>query len=195
MTTLLLVRHGETDWNRDERFQGQADPPLNQTGRAQSVDLSVTLAAETLSAVYSSPLQRAFETATIIAAAHGLEPSTVDALREMYDGSWEGLTRTEVEERFPDQYARWLEHERGPDDGESYPELGGRVVPALLEIAAAHPNERILAVTHAGPIRAALAHADGVTYEEARRRGPAIANALIVEIAVGNGNLSRIACA
>jgi broad specificity phosphatase PhoE len=191
VTTLLLVRHGETDWNRDERFQGQADPPLNQTGRDQSVDLSVLLAAEALTAVYSSPLQRALETAEIIAAAHGLEPVAVDALREMYDGSWEGLTRTEVRERFPDQYARWLERRRGPDDGESYEALGARVVPALLEIAAAHPGERILAVTHAGSIRATLAHADGISYEEARRRGPAVENGTVVELAAENETLRR----
>ncbi|HUK95572.1 MAG TPA: histidine phosphatase family protein [Gaiellaceae bacterium] len=191
MTTLLLVRHGETDWNRDERFQGQADPPLNQTGRSQAVDLSVLLAADPLSAVYTSPLQRAFETAEIIAAAHGLEPSTVEALREMYDGSWEGLTRAEVEERFPHEYARWLEHRRGPGDGESYDGLCGRVVPAILEIAAAHPNGRVLAVTHAGPIRATLAHADGISYEEARKRGPAIENGSLVELAIEDGDLRR----
>ena len=103
MTTLLLVRHGETDWNRDERFQGQANPPLNETGRAQAVGLSVALAATPLGAVYTSPLERAFVTAEIIAAPHDLEPVMVAQLREMYDGSWEGLTRAEVEARFPDQ--------------------------------------------------------------------------------------------
>ena len=192
MTTLLLVRHGETDWNRDERFQGQANPPLNQTGRAQAVTLSVALAATPLGAVYTSPLERAFVTAEIIAAPHGLEPVTVAELREMYDGSWEGLTRAEVEARFPDQYARWLEHRRGPDDGESYEELGRRVVPALLEIGGAHTNGRVLVVTHAGPIRAALAHVDSISYEEARERGPSIDNASVVELAVENGNLRRI---
>jgi broad specificity phosphatase PhoE len=192
LTEILLVRHGETDWNRDERFQGQANPPLNETGRAQAVELSVALAATPLSAVYASPLQRAIVTAKIIAAPHGLEPVTVAQLLEMYDGSWEGLTRAEVEARFPDQYARWLDHRRGPDDGESYEELGRRVVPALLEIGGAHTNGRILAVTHAGPIRAALAYVDGITYEEARERGPSIDNASVVELAVEDGKLRRI---
>ncbi|HXZ56418.1 MAG TPA: histidine phosphatase family protein [Gaiellaceae bacterium] len=192
MTTLLLVRHGETDWNRDERFQGQANPPLNETGRAQAVGLSVALAATPLGAVYTSPLERAFVTAEIIAAPHDLEPVMVAQLREMYDGSWEGLTRAEVEARFPDQYARWLEHQRGPDDGESYEELGRRVVPALLEIGEAHTNGRVLAVTHAGPIRAALAYVDGISYEEARERGPALDNASVVELAVENENLRRM---
>jgi broad specificity phosphatase PhoE len=191
MTRLLLVRHGETDWNREQRFQGHADPPLNQTGRAQAVDLSVALAAEPLAAVYSSPLRRALETAEIVAAAHGQEPATVDALREVDVGSWEGLTRTEVEERQPEQFARWLNHEQGFEDGETYEQLSGRVIPALFELASAHPGERILAITHGGPIRAALAHVDAVSLGEARRRGPAIANGFVVELAVVDGNLRR----
>ena len=83
MTTILLARHGETDWNRENRFQGHADPPLNETGRAQAAELAAALIAEPLAAVYSSPLRRAFETAQILAAPHGLEPVPVDALREV----------------------------------------------------------------------------------------------------------------
>jgi broad specificity phosphatase PhoE len=192
MTTILLVRHGETDWNRENRFQGRADPPLNQTGRAQAVDLSVTLAAEELAAVYSSPLRRALETAEIVAAAHDQEPATIDALREVDVGSWEGLTRTEVEDRYPEQFARWLEHEQGYEDGETYEQLSGRVIPALFALAETHPTERILAVTHGGPIRATLAHLDEVSHGEARRRGPTIVNGFVVELAAENGNLRRI---
>src|SRR6187200_544713 len=87
VTTILLARHGETDWNREGRFQGHADPPLNRTGRDQAVELSVALMAEDLAAVYSSPLQRALETAEIVAASRGLEPVTVAALREVDVGS------------------------------------------------------------------------------------------------------------
>jgi len=192
MMTILLVRHGETDWNRENRFQGRADPPLNQTGRAQAVDLSVTLAAEPLAAFYSSPLRRALETAEIVAAAHGQAAVTIDALREVDVGSWEGLTRTEVEERYPEQFARWLDHEQGYEDGESYEQLTGRVIPALFALAETHPGERILVVTHGGPIRAALAHVDDVSHAEARKRGPTIVNGFVIELAVENGNLRRI---
>ena len=100
MTTILLARHGETDWNREGRFQGWADPPLNATGCAQAVELSVELMAEDLAAVYSSPLRRAYETAEVVAASRGLEPVTVDALREVDVGSWSGLTRAEIDARF-----------------------------------------------------------------------------------------------
>ena len=194
MTRLLLARHGETDWNREQRFQGHADPPLNQTGRAQAVDLSVALAAEPLAAVYSSPLRRALETAEIVAAAHGQEPVTVDALMEVDVGSWQGLTRAEVEERYPDQFARWLDHVDGFGfaNGESYEQLSGRVIPALLQLEADHPGERILTVTHGGPIRTALAHVDAVSHAEARTRGPTIVNAFVVELDVEEGNLRRV---
>ena len=192
MTTILLARHGETDWNREGRFQGHADPPLNRTGRAQAVDLSVELMAEDLAAVYSSPLRRAFETAEVVAASHGLEAVAVEALREVDVGSWSGLTRAEIEERFPEQFGRWLDYGQGWEDGETYDEMGRRVVGALLEIAATHEGERVLAVTHGGPIRAALAFAAGTSHSEARRTGPTIGNGFIVELAVGDGAFRQL---
>ncbi len=192
MTTILLARHGETDWNRDFRFQGHADPPLNEVGRAQAAKLSATLAAEALAAVYSSPSRRALQTAEVVAAAHGLEPVEVEALREVDVGSWEGLTRSEIEKRFPQQYARWLEGGQGWNDGETYEQMGVRVVAALLELAAAHVGEGILAVTHGGPIRAAFAFANGTTHTEERRRGPAIDNAFVVRFVVEDGTFRQL---
>ena len=103
MATLLLVRHGETDWNIENRFQGHADPPLNETGREQSRELARELAGERLVAVVSSPLRRAtLETAETIAAAHDLPLRQEPGLREVDLGSWTGLTRTEVEARDPE---------------------------------------------------------------------------------------------
>jgi broad specificity phosphatase PhoE len=192
VTTILLARHGETDWNRDNRFQGHADPPLNETGRTQAAELAVALGRQELTAVYSSPLRRALETARVVAAPHGLEPVPVEALREVDVGSWQGLTRTEIEQRFPEQFARWLEYERGWADGESYDEMGRRVVAGLLELAAAHQGERILAVSHGGPIRAAFAFADGTSYADARRLGPTIGNVFVAEFVVEAGALRRL---
>ena len=192
MTTILLARHGETDWNREGRFQGWADPPLNATGRAQAVDLSVQLMAEELAAVYSSPLRRAYETAEVVAASRGLEPVTVDALREVDVGSWSGLSRAEIEQRFPEQYARWLDYGRGWEDGETYEQMVDRVVEALQELAEARDGERILAVTHGGPMRAASAFADRVSYAEARRRSPVVGNTAVLEFAVEAGALRRL---
>ena len=192
MTTILLARHGETDWNREGRFQGHADPPLNRTGRDQAVELSVALMAEDLAAVYSSPLQRALETAEIVAASRELEPVIVAALQEVDVGSWSGLTRTEVEQRFPEQYARWLDYGQGWEDGETYDEMGTRVVAALLELAAAHGRERVLAVTHGGPIRAAFAFAAGTSHAQARRTGPQVGNVFVAEFAFEDGALRRL---
>ena len=192
MTTILLARHGETDWNRDGRFQGHADPPLNDTGRSQGAALAVELKDVELAAVYSSPLRRAFETAELVAAPHRLTPVAVEALREVDVGSWQGLTREELEARVPEQFARWLDYGQGWDDGESYEALARRVVAALLRLAAAHDGERILAVTHGGPIRAALAFANGSSYGDARRLGPRIGNVFIAEFAAESGALRRL---
>ena len=192
MTTILLARHGETDWNREGRFQGHADPPLNATGRAQAARLAAELAEVGLAAVYSSPLRRAIETARVVAAAHDLAPIPLDALREIDVGSWQGLTRAEIEPRFPDQFARWLDYEQGWADGETYEEMGQRVVATLLELAAEHEGEQILAVTHGGPIRAAFAFANGTSHADARRLGPRIANVFLARFAVESGALRRL---
>jgi broad specificity phosphatase PhoE len=144
MTELLLVRHAETDWNRDGRWQGHADPPLNEAGRAQAHALAATLAGEQLDAIYTSDLRRAAETAAILGAALS-RPVTPDPdLREIDVGSWSGLTREEVAERFPD----WDTH-----DGESLDALQARIVAAVRRIADRHPDGLVLIVTHGGSIR------------------------------------------
>ena len=171
MTTLLLARHGETDWNRDHRFQGHADPPLNEDGRRQAREFAEQIAGERIAAIYSSPLRRALETAEIVAERLGLDVTPVDALREIDVGEWQGLTRSEVEERYPEAFARWIGFGQGWQRGETYEQMGKRVRDALREFAARHAGEIVLVVTHGGPIRAALAAAEGISHEEARRRG------------------------
>jgi ribonuclease H / adenosylcobalamin/alpha-ribazole phosphatase len=192
MATLLLVRHGETDWNRENRFQGHADPPLNEAGREQARELATRLAGEPLSAVFTSPLRRARETAEVVAAERGLHALPEPGLLEIDVGSWSGLTRTEVEQRFPDGYRRWLDLASGWDDGETYEVLAERVVRTLLRIAAAHDGEPVLLVTHSGPIRAAVAAADGIPYAEARRAVRAIGNCSVFRLAVEGRDLRRI---
>ena len=191
-TTIVLVRHGETDWNRDNRFQGHADPPLNDAGRAQARELAADLRGEDFAAIYTSPLRRALETAEILAPELGLELITDAALKEVDVGSWSGLTRTEVESSFPDGFARWLDYGHGWDDGETYDELGGRVVAGLLNIGARHSDVAVLAVTHGGPIRSALAAAKRVAFDEARRSIHIIGNCAVVPIAVRDGKLERV---
>lgn len=191
-TTLVLVRHGETDWNRENRFQGHADIPLNEAGRSQARDLVRKLGNDRFHAVYSSPLLRASETAAILAESLELHVERADDLMEVDVGSWSGLTRVEVEARFPQGFRRWLEYGHGWDDGETYEELGTRVVSGLQRIAAAHPEATILAVTHGGPIRSALAAADRVPFAEARRAIHVIGNCAVVRLAVREGKLERV---
>ena len=149
MTTILLARHGETDWNRDGIWQGWADPPLNDAGRAQARDLAEQLRHVPFDAVYSSDLRRAHETAEIVAAPHGV-PVIADAgLREIDIGSWSGLTRMEIEERFPGG-------ER--PDGETREQHAARVLAAVERIARDNAGRRILLVTHGGTMRALHGH-------------------------------------
>ena len=192
MATLVLVRHGETDWNRDNRFQGHADPPLNDTGRAQARALAAELRNEPIAALYTSPLVRAAETAAILGEPLGLEPLTDPSLKEVDVGSWSGLTRTDIERRFPDGFARWLAHGHGWDDGETYAELGERVVAGLLTIGARHADASVLAVTHGGPIRSALAAAESVSFGTARRSIPVVHNCAVVRLAARGGKLERV---
>jgi 2,3-bisphosphoglycerate-dependent phosphoglycerate mutase len=192
-TTILLVRHGVTDWNRENRFQGHTDTQLNAAGRAQARTLALELADEAFHAVYSSPLLRAYETAMILAKRRAdLAVERAAALMEVDVGSWSGLTRMEVEARFPEGFSRWLEFGHGWDDGETYDELGARVVSGLLRLADAHPRSNVLAVTHGGPIRSALAAAEGVAFAEARRSIHVVDNCALVRLAVRDGKLERV---
>jgi len=188
-TTIFLVRHGETDWNRDSRFQGRADPPLNAVGRTQAEALAGRLAAEPVAIAYTSPLRRATETAEILAGHLDVALRTHDTLMEVDVGSWSGLTRTEVESRYPEGYRRWLEYGHGWDDGETYDELGRRVVSGLLEIGARHTGETVLAVTHGGPIRSALAAAAGIGFDEARRSLTVVDNCATVPLVIRAGRI------
>ena len=183
MTTILLARHGETDWNAERRFQGHADPPLNATGRAQAAELASRLAGEALAAIYSSDLRRASETAAIVGARVGLPVIQERALREVDVGEWSGLTVDEVIERFPDGYARHRDGGDGWTEGETHEALSVRIVEAVRAIGAEHASESILIVTHGAALRALLAHVEGISLAEYRRTSAPI----------GNGSLARIA--
>ena len=149
-TTLVLVRHGETDWNRDRRVQGHSDIPLNDTGREQAKDLAKQLSGEHLDAVFASDLARARETAEIATAGTELDVRELVDLRERHFGTWEGLTDEDIRARFP-------ESRTGPwGDGETIDEMSARVVAALRAIAAEHSGGTVLVATHGGPVRAVL---------------------------------------
>ena len=189
-TMLVLVRHGETDWNRERRFQGHADTPLNDAGRRQAGELAAHLRSERLSTVYTSPLRRASETATIVAAELGLDAHELEELREIDVGDWQGLTMEEVRTHYPEQLdVAWRS---GWPNGETHDELSERVVPALLDLDRRHTGERVLGVTHAGPIRVALAAASGLSHEESRAQIGPLENCAVFRFAILAGKLERV---
>ena len=193
MTTVYLARHGESDWNAAQRFQGHSDRPLTELGRRQAEALAKKLESHTaLSAIYSSPLERAFGTATIVGARLGLEPVAVDDLREVDVGGWSGLSRNEVEAAYPDAFQRWLDGGEGWDDGESYADMAARVLGALRRIAANHPGDEVLVVSHGGPIRAIHAVAAGMDVHAYRRLNRVEGNAGVSRVAVEDGRISRL---
>ena len=192
MTTILLARHGESDWNRDQRWQGHADRPLTDLGREQARALADRLAATELDAVYSSDLERARETAAIVAEPHQLPVKELPDLREVDVGSWSGLTRAEAEERFPNAFRRWTEGGEGWDDGETYEQLSERVVGTVLAIAARHPRDRVLLVAHGGSIRAVHAAALGVDVHAYRRIQRVEPNATLSAVCVEDGRLTEL---
>ena len=147
---MLLLRHAETDWNRERRFQGGRDVPLSATGRQQAESAARLLAATRLDAVWSSPLVRARDTAAIIAAPHGLAVQEAAAFREMGFGEWEGLTRDEVRERFADANRAWVEtpHEATWSGAETLAAVRTRALAGLAALRAAHQGQTICLVTH-----------------------------------------------
>ena len=188
-TTIVLVRHGETDWNRERRFQGHADTPLNDVGRHQALELAEALRDEGLKAVYTSPLRRASETARIVADVLGLVARELAALCEIDVGDWQGLTVDEIRTRYPERSdVAWRS---GWRNGETHEQLSDRVVPALLELGRRHPDERVLGVTHAGPIRAALMAATGRSLEDSRTEFGRLENCIALHFAVRDGKLER----
>lgn len=151
-TELLLVRHGETDWNRALRFQGHSDIPLNAQGRAQAERLAQRLAAEPIDVVVCSDLQRARQTAQPLLDARGL-PAQADAgWREQAFGAIEGLDAATIRARHPEIWATWLRHDAdlAPPGGESNRQFHARVLAALHALVAAHGGRRVAVFTHGG---------------------------------------------
>lgn len=156
VTRVVAIRHGETAWNVDTRIQGQLDIELNDTGRDQARRLARVLAAEDLQAVYSSDLQRALQTARVLAERAGVPLQADASLRERGFGAFEGLTWSEIEQRHPEESRRWRQREAGfaPPGGETLAAFYARAVEAIAAIAARHRGQHIALVTHGGVLDA-----------------------------------------
>jgi len=163
-TRIIAVRHGETSWNAEARIQGQTDIGLNQTGRWQAQRLGQALAAEAISAVYSSDLQRASATAEPIAQAAGTEVVPHQGLRERCFGMFEGRTFDEIQQAWPHHAQNWrkrIPDWQPPEGGESLLQLRARVTGTLQDLAARHHGEQIVVVAHGGVLDALYRVATG----------------------------------
>jgi broad specificity phosphatase PhoE len=182
-TRLLLIRHGATVLSAEDRFAGSTDVDLSEEGRAQARALGERLASADLAAIYASPMRRTLVTAAIVAEPHDLVPRGVDGLREIGHGRWEGLTRAEVEARFPDEYAAWEEDPFtvAPQAGESGLAVTARALPALREIVLAHPGRNVAVVSHKATIRLLLSMCFGIDargYRDRLDQAPCCLNVL-----------------
>jgi alpha-ribazole phosphatase len=167
MLRLILVRHGQTDWNAQARYQGQADIPLNDVGRQQAAAVAQRLASEEIDILFASDLCRAWETATAIATARGQILLAEPRLREMDFGQWQGLTHAEIHKRQARDLDRWYTEPLyfAPPGGETLAQLGERIQSALQDAREAHQDATVLWVSHGGPLRVLLCLALGLDLE------------------------------
>lgn len=156
MTEILLIRHGETDWNVEKRLQGHFDIALNAQGERQAAAIRRALSNESIDAIFASDLQRAAQTAQAIADSHGMTIHIEPALRERCYGAFEGLLYKDIGERYPDAYAAWrardldARYPMGLYQAETLREFAQRAVTTIRSLAAAYQHKKIVVVTHAG---------------------------------------------
>jgi len=171
VATLILVRHGQTDWNVNGRYMGWTDEPLNSEGVRQAQSVAQRLSPWPISAVYSSPLQRAVSTADMVAGPHSIAVQTIDELGEMRIGGWEGMFARDIAARYPELWKTWRTN---PGDfrmpgGESLGEVRERVIRAFDRITAESEGKMALAVTHDVVVRLLSAHCLGTGLDIYRR--------------------------
>jgi broad specificity phosphatase PhoE len=156
MTRILLVRHGQSEWNADGRWQGWADAPLSDLGRAQAAAAARRIG--TVDAVVASDLQRAIDTAAIIGEHIGVGPVAVEpGLKERDVGEWTGLTKREIEEHWPGMLASFSGPVEAPG-GEKHPQFVSRITAAIRRVAQTHEGAEVLVVSHGGVIRSLDRH-------------------------------------
>lgn len=164
---LLLLRHGETAWNRERRYQGWTDTPLSPEGLVQAEAAARELKEHAFAAVYASPLRRARDTAAVIAASHGLEVETDPAFKELGFGQWEGLTLDEARARDTAVYEGWARtpHLISPPGGESLVQARERVLAGLERLRATYPDGIVCLVAHGVPVRILILEVLGLPLE------------------------------
>ena len=182
-TRVLLIRHGATVLSAEDRFAGATDVALSEEGQNQARALGERLAEAEVAAVYASPMQRTVTTASFVATPHHLNIATDPGLREIDHGRWEQLTRREVEQRFPEEYANWEADPFtfAPEGGESGLSVMARALPVLRRIVVAHAGKTVAIVSHKATIRLVLCSLLGIEargYRDRLDQSPACLNVL-----------------
>jgi len=169
MTKMVIVRHGQTDWNIEGKWQGHSDIPLNSTGIQQADEAAERLKSEIIDQIYSSDLSRALETAKTINQHHQKPIFTDTRLREQNLGRWEGIFHKDIHKIYPEEWEAFRNDPGGTQiiGGESVGQLSDRIREVFTEIAEKHPDERILIVAHGLAIAVFLCHVQGKPLEEA----------------------------
>jgi probable phosphoglycerate mutase len=172
MISFSLVRHGQTDYSRENRFCGSIDPPLNATGLAMAEALGARYGREHWSAIYASPRLRARQTAEPTARAAGIEVQIEEGLREIAYGEWEGRHESEVEASDGERFHAWAAHPGlvAPPGGETGREIATRAVAALDAIRARHGDGKVLIVSHKATLRVLMCALLGVDVDLFRVR-------------------------
>ncbi|MBU17922.1 MAG: alpha-ribazole phosphatase [Chloroflexi bacterium] len=158
MGTLMIVRHGETEWNAEGRIQGHTDIGLSEKGAEQARSLGLRLAGMNIDVAYTSDLKRTSETAKLALGGRSVVLNETQMLREYHKGEFEGMTIAEIKSQFPDEYPKYVEKnlEYAPKGGESTRDVSARMAKIMDEIKANHLNETVLVVSHGGALRAAM---------------------------------------
>jgi probable phosphoglycerate mutase len=173
-TNIILIRHGETAWNAERRLQGHLDIPLNEEGERQARLLAEALAPEPIDLVVASDLQRARQTAQAVATLRGMPLQIEPGLRERCYGGFEGLLYSEIEQRFPAEFAAWQARDvdavlpSGKNRGESFRQFYARATDAILGLAHTHPGRTLALVAHGGVLECAYRMAGKLPLETPR---------------------------
>jgi probable phosphoglycerate mutase len=182
-TRLLLVRHGATLLSAEDSFAGAVDVELSDEGKYQAQCLAERLSDDPISVVYSSPMKRTIQTATILARPHKLQLNLRDSLREIHHGHWEGMRRADVEGQYAEEYAAWEEDPFtfAPQDGEAGVNVIARALPVIREIVLEHKGQTVLIVSHKATLRlliSSLLGFDARGYRDRLDQSPACLNVL-----------------
>jgi valyl-tRNA synthetase len=183
----FITRHGQTDWNKEERYMGHREVPMNATGREQVRTVAEALANQKIDVIISSDLSRCQETATTIGERVGIKPIFDKRLREINEGAWEGLLRSEVIEKFPDTYKTRTDLDNKRGGGETWRDVSTRVKEAFGEYQKKYKDKNVLLVTHGGAIGSLTSFLRG--FPEGKIP-PAMSNGSIMEIEISKNKCS-----